>query len=355
MILIYGRLDDPPLASTVAALEEAGAKFVLLDQTTLDREDLCIQVNPSGVHGSLIVAGQELPLDGVHSIYARPLELPVRLWDRARVASARLLHQQLWEWFDVSPALVVNRPRAMYANGSKPLQIQLIGEAGFLVPETLVTSDETEAREFWRRHGRVVYKSASGVRSIVQELDERAAARLGRLEALPVQFQEFVPGIDVRVHVVGTRTFAADIVGSEPTIARRFTGRSNADRDGFGPDLRRAAELSRQMGAASTTIGGAPDGTYVFEVNPCGNLFSSSPVLSAGARDADGGTSGACRGDKCYGIETTQLAGIIVARRPHPAFANMTSTLGSIPHIRGGKGEPGCGAQPGSRIVTTRR
>jgi hypothetical protein len=274
MILIYGRLDDPPLASTVEALVEAGANFVVLEQTTLDREDLCIEVNRSGVHGSLTVAGQELPLDSVHSIYARPLELPVRLWDRVRVASARLLHQQFWEWLDVSPALVVNRPRAMYANGSKPLQIQLIGDAGFLVPETLVTSDEAEAREFWRRHGRVVYKSASGVRSIVQELDERAAARLGRLKALPVQFQEYVPGIDVRVHVVGTRTFAADIVGSgtDYRYSALHGGEATLTATELAPDLvARCVALSRQMDLPFSGIDlrRRPDGVYVcFEVNP---------------------------------------------------------------------------------------
>jgi hypothetical protein len=274
MILIYGRLDDPPIASTVEALEEAGAAFVLLEQATLDRADLCIDVTSGGVQGRLVIAGQALPLEHVHSIYARPLDLPVRLWDRARIGSARLLHQQLWEWLDVSPALVVNRPRAMHANGSKPLQIQLIGDAGFLVPETLVTSDEAEAREFWRRHGRVVYKSSSGVRSIVQELDERAAAGLGRLEALPVQFQEFVPGIDVRVHVVGARAFAAEIVGSgtDYRYAARHGRETTLTAIELTPDLvSRCVALSRQMELPLSGIDlrRRPDGAYVcFEVNP---------------------------------------------------------------------------------------
>ena len=111
----------------------------------------------------------------MHSVYARPLESLPHRWDPSAGRTRSVLHEQLFEWLDVAPALVVNRPRTMQANGSKPLQIQLIGEAGFLVPETLVTSNEAEAREFWQRHERVVYKSVSGVRSIVQELDERAA------------------------------------------------------------------------------------------------------------------------------------------------------------------------------------
>jgi len=274
VILVYGRLDDPPLASTVEALEKEGAQYVLLDQTVLDREELCIEVGPTGVHGSLIAAGQELLLDNVQSVYTRPLELPLGSFDRTRAAGARLLHEQLIEWFDVAAALVINRPRAMVANGSKPLQIQLIGEAGFLVPQTLVTSNESEARDFWRQHGRVVYKSSSGVRSIVQELDNRSMARLQLLTALPVQFQEFVPGVDIRVHVVGDRCFAAEIVS--PSIDYRYAGRDGGDA------TLTAAELTPEVAAHCVALSQMmelplsgidlrrrPDGAYVcFEVNP---------------------------------------------------------------------------------------
>jgi len=274
MILIYGRLDDPPLARTVEALAEAGATYVMIEQTALDREDLRIEIGSHGVRGSLIVAGQHVPLDCVHSVFARPLELPQRWWNPSRAAGARLLHEQLVEWLDVAPALVVNRPRAMQPNGSKPLQIQLIGAAGFLVPETLVTSDAAEARAFWRHHGRVVYKSASGVRSIVQELDEHAAMKLSRLAALPAQFQELVPGVDVRVHVVGERTFAAEIVGRG--IDYRYSARQGGEATLSATELpldlaSRCVALSRQMELPLSGIDlrRRPDGAYVcLEVNP---------------------------------------------------------------------------------------
>jgi glutathione synthase/RimK-type ligase-like ATP-grasp enzyme len=274
MILIYGRMDDPPLSSTVEALQEAGAPYVLIEQSALDREELCIDVGPRGVSGSLVVGGQELPLESIHSVYARPLEAPSHRWDPAGAAHARILHEHLFEWLDVSPALVVNRPRTMQANASKPLQIQLIGDAGFLVPHTLVTSDEGEARDFWRRHGRVVYKSVSGVRSIVQELDERAAERLGRLAALPVQFQELVPGVDVRVHVVGDRAFAAEIEGAgvDYRYSTRYGREATLTPAELPADVAgRCIRLSRRMELPLSGIDlrRRPDGTYVcFEVNP---------------------------------------------------------------------------------------
>ena len=60
------------------------------------------------------------------------------------------------------------------------------------------------------------------MRSIVQELDERAAARLDRLAVLPAQFQEFVPGIDARVNLVGDRISPLKSWARESTIVTRL-------------------------------------------------------------------------------------------------------------------------------------
>ena len=60
----------------------------------------------------------------------------------------------------------------MASNGSKPYQAQLIQAAGFRVPRTLVTNDPDTVREFAAElRGEVIYKSASGARSIVRKLE----------------------------------------------------------------------------------------------------------------------------------------------------------------------------------------
>ena len=74
-------------------------------------------------------------------------------------------------WCEVTSARVVNRLAAMGSNSSKAYQMQIIAEHGFNVPETLITSDPEAVHEFRRRHRKIVYKSISGVRSIV--LDDR--------------------------------------------------------------------------------------------------------------------------------------------------------------------------------------
>jgi ribosomal protein S6-L-glutamate ligase RimK-like protein len=274
MILVYGYLSDPPIKRLIEALQVAYAPYVLVETSTLDREHLRIDMGPNGVDGCLIAAGQELPLKRIHSVYARPLELPTRWITPSAATRVRILHEQLCEWLDVASALVVSRPRAMQSNASKPLQAQLIGEAGFRVPETLVTSDPAEARAFWRHHGRVVFKSVSGVRSIVQELDECNARRLDRVALLPTQFQAYVPGVDVRVHVVGKQTFAAEI--HSLVTDYRYAARAGAETSVHAIELpddlaMRCVALSEAMDLPLTGIDlrRRPDGEFVcFEVNP---------------------------------------------------------------------------------------
>ncbi len=149
-------------------------------------------------------------LDFVEEMYARFLDVlpgPDPLASHQR----RAFQEAFAEWLDMTDALAASRPAAMESNSSKPYQAQLIAKAGFRIPETLVTNDPAALDAFRERHRRIVYKSVSGVRSIVQELTGAALGRVNRLQHLPVQFQELIEGVDVRVHVVGAECFATTI------------------------------------------------------------------------------------------------------------------------------------------------
>ena len=122
---------------------------------------------------------------------------------RGDARRSRAVDEALACWLELTPALVVNRLSAMGSNSSKPYQAALIAQAGFAVPDTLVTNDPDALRAFWQRHGSIIYKSCSGVRSIVSRLAADDADRLARLATCPTQFQEYVPGTDYRVHVIG--------------------------------------------------------------------------------------------------------------------------------------------------------
>jgi len=121
------------------------------------------------------------------------------------------VHESLTAWIGLTSARVVNPMAAMGSNGSKPYQAQLIARHGFRVAETLITNEPTHVIDFHRRHGRVIYKSASGIRSIVRLLGPDDLDRLERIRWCPTQFQAYVSGIDVRVHVVDGEVFASEI------------------------------------------------------------------------------------------------------------------------------------------------
>jgi glutathione synthase/RimK-type ligase-like ATP-grasp enzyme len=80
------------------------------------------------------------------------------------------------------------------------------------VPETLVTTDPEEALAFYERHGQIIYKSVSSVRSIVSRLKPEHLERLAGVVHCPTQFQRYIPGRDHRVHVVGDEIFPCEIV-----------------------------------------------------------------------------------------------------------------------------------------------
>jgi glutathione synthase/RimK-type ligase-like ATP-grasp enzyme len=272
VIVFYGYPDDEPLALAVEAARRAEVPFLLADQGRAARHDL---VFGAGLAGTLTVeGGRPLPLAEVSAVYARPLLPPAAGADAAAVARAGAFHAWFTEWLDVAGAFVVNRPAAMESNGSKPYQAQLIARCGFRVPETLVTGDPREVLDFRDRHGRIVYKSVSGVRSVVRELTVRDEKRLGLLGAVPVQFQEYVPGRDVRAHVVGGRVFATAV--DSAAVDYRY-----AERDGLAAELtpcelppettRRCTELAAALGLPLTGLDlrVTPGGEWVcFEANP---------------------------------------------------------------------------------------
>lgn len=275
MIVFFGRTDDAPLERAIDEAAARGLPHLVLDQQRLDYDDLVVDVERDHVGGRLVHCGAELDLGDVSAVYARPLTLPRRAAPTA-VARARAerLNETFVEWLDYAGCLVVNRPRAMHSNGSKPYQLQLIAAAGFTVPDTLVTNRPEDVREFRRRHERVVYKSISGIRSIVSELDRAADARIDAVRDLPAQFQEHVPGVDVRVHVVGEAVFATEIGSS--AVDYRY-----AHRDGKEVSLR-AVEPPVDLAEACLALAQElelpfcgidlrrrADGSHVcFEVNP---------------------------------------------------------------------------------------
>ena len=279
MILLWGLARDGPLAAVHAVLKRLHAPVVFLDQREVLRTavELCVDAD---IRGVLRTSHWSIDLDAVTAVYLRPYDWR-RLPEMASAGQsspawhhALEVEEALMSWLELTPALVVNRLPAMAVNSSKPYQASWIRSCGFAIPDTLITTDPAAVQEFWDRHGTVIYKSISGVRSIVSRLTLEHLSRLEDVSWCPTQFQQYIPGNDYRVHVVGHEVFACEVVSAADDY--RYATRQDASVHMRAYDLPKdwADRCQELAAAAGLLVAGidfrrTPEGQwYCFEVNP---------------------------------------------------------------------------------------
>ena len=215
MILLWGIEGDGPLRASRDALARIGAPVFFLDQARADQTAIELSAGRT-VAGDIGMAGTHCRLADITAAYVRCHEArrvtPRASQDDALGRHADHLDHLVSAFLDVTDARVVNPAAAMATNGSKPFQSAIIARHGLLVPDTLVTTDREEVKGFAAHHGRVIYKSVSGIRSIVSRLRAEDRERLSDVAFCPTQFQQYIPGRDYRVHVIGKSVFASEIV-----------------------------------------------------------------------------------------------------------------------------------------------
>lgn len=281
MILLCGIPSESSLAMAVRDVEQLGVDHLVFNQRQFASMALEFELAGGEIRGELRVGGAVHPLQDFNGVYTRVMddrflpELRDEPADSPLRAHCRRLHETLGRWLEIAPGRIVNRARPQGSNSSKPYQAQLIARHGFSVPETLITNDPELVREFAAEHPRVIYKSISGVRSIVQTLDEEDLARLELIRWCPVQFQAYVPGVDVRAHVVGNEVIAT-AVRSDATDYRYAARQSGAGAEMSPVELPSevaecCVDLAHELGLpfAGIDLRITPeDEVFCFEVNP---------------------------------------------------------------------------------------
>lgn len=216
MILLWGLATDPPIAAVREALKALGVPFTHLEQRDVLRTT--VELNVGGPLTGFVRCGkQKIDLATVTACYLRPDDTRALkdvaaagegspAWNHAvRVEDALLC------WADITSSFIISPPSAMSSNGSKPYQLELIRAHGMAVPDTLITTDPAAVLAFHAEHGEIIYKSISGVRSKVSKFRPEHLDRLQNVTSCPTQFQQYIDGVDYRVHVVGEQVFAARI------------------------------------------------------------------------------------------------------------------------------------------------
>jgi len=301
LILLWGITEESPLAAVHSELTSLGIPSVFLDQRDiLDTEiELSIgNVLELPVQGQICTWYQKIDLSEITAAYLRPYDsrrLPQiaeagansRAWQHAIAVDDTLM-----SWSEITPAFVVNRPSAMAANGSKPYQLEQIRSLGFKVPETLVTTDPEAVRSFWELHGDIIYKSISGIRSKVSRVGVEHLERLDNVSWCPTQFQQYIPGRDYRVHVVGTEIFASEVISQADDY--RYAAENDESTEIRACDLPEEVEQHCRVLAKAINLPlcgidlrRTPGGDwYCFEVNPSPGFtyyqqFTGQPISTA--------------------------------------------------------------------------
>ena len=279
-VLLWGQARDAQLTAVGRELGRLDVPVYWIDQRRVLGTTVHLTVGAT-VNGEVRVDGDRIDLSDVAAVYLRP-------HDSRRVAEvaaapaggpeeqhAAAVDAALLCWADVTPGYVVNRPGAQTSNASKPFQLTAVARSGFAIPETIVTNDPAEAADFAGRHGEVIFKSVSGIRSRVRRLAVADAGRLWDIACCPTQFQRWIPGTDIRVHVVGAEVFATEVRCAADDY-RYATGQGHAAAELSATELpveiaircqRLAADLDLTVAGIDLRRSGAGE-WYCFEVNP---------------------------------------------------------------------------------------
>lgn len=298
MLLILSEPVDEHVPFLLPTLEARGVDYLWLDPGTFPSDArLSVRIGSGGIaERSLQVGGQRYDLSTVTAVWSRrpnPPEAGPDVAEPSQREFVKLVSQRfldgLWETLDCRwlPA----GPATERAADNKLVQLVLAARLGFTIADTLLTNDPEAFLTFYNGRERpVVSKSLvnkdverDGEHHLVlytRPVARRDVVNYRSVRHAPVIFQDYVAkSVELRVTVVGSRVFAAE-VGSQASHLTRHDWRHYDDprigferhalpRDVEDRCVQLVSSLGLCFGAIDLIL--TPEGEYVFlEINPNG-------------------------------------------------------------------------------------
>jgi hypothetical protein len=276
MILLYGISEDSPMSLVRDELEKAGANYRFLDHRNIFNSTIEYKYSKSKSAKIIIYSpGLTIDFSEVTAVYTRPYnfmdysEMEGKSSDDPLAVAAIGFDNQFMSCLDASDALIVNKSEPSASNNSKPYQLSVIKEAGIKIPITFITNEPIAARQFINMNTDCIYKSISGVRSIVKRVSESHYEYMEDVKWCPTLFQKVVPGINYRAHVIEDDIFTVRI--ESDNLDYRY-GKTRMFIEELPNDIaQKCRNLTTALGLHFSGIDlmHTPDNEwYCFEVNP---------------------------------------------------------------------------------------
>src|SRR5271167_406780 len=238
MILILSEQEDSHVSRVVAKLKGRGVEFLWFDPTEFpDRAQMRIAFGQRGVTSRFLAwEGREFDLNMVTAIWCRRPGRPrpaagMREETHREYSRWTSMHflQGVWETLDCQ--WVPAKPAADHFAHNKLVQLSRAYELGFALPQTLITNDPSAFLEFYTAcYGRVVSKplldtqpkrDGKHVWLYTNVVHRRNVHAYQAIRYAPEIFQKYVcKQSELRVTVVGTRVFAAEIDSQKSRVTR---------------------------------------------------------------------------------------------------------------------------------------
>ncbi len=306
-VLIVSDASDAHVSPVVEAIHRAGGVPVLLDLAEVPSEvSISVGHDPEGRWGARLERrglSRILP-PGLSSVWwrrPRAYGLHRGLVGNPRTFALRQVHEAVIGVWSAIGARWVNDPWRDQQGSHKLVHLSLAHDLGFDLPRTLVTTSPEEARTFLDRLGPngCVRKSLSPTEAHcppTRAFTREDAESLEALRLSPVILQERVPGVDLRVTVVGDEVFSCEIDARDTRSPNDFRPVFRECRVARAALPASVEKLARKMMTRLGLTYGAfdfrrgEDGRVVFlELNPAGQwLFveqrTAQPIAAALAR-----------------------------------------------------------------------
>ena len=215
MIIIIGHAQDAVTLIVYKALLDRNIPVCLLDTVDYPRHMTLSYESTTPMSGEIRWQDESKPtirLSDIRSVfYCRQQDFsPTQEQEPYYIKAVNSNMQSAWVSFcKMLDCLFVNPIHTAHEHCYKPYLLKMLQDQGVRIPQTLITNDPQQVKDFYKRlNGQVIFKPVYGwgFTAPLTEAD-LTDERLSALANLPYTFQEKIEGTDIRVYKVGNRLF----------------------------------------------------------------------------------------------------------------------------------------------------